>query len=101
MYLCNNMFSSFSTQMMIDGGISLLLDVGLMAAELIMNFWLALMLRDQGLSGHYTAAILLIFAPSVFNALIWFRLSKSYRGSISILFMLAVVFIGFPSPILV
>ena len=82
---------------MIDGSISLLLDVGLMAAELIMNFWLALMLRDQGLSGHYTAAILLIFAPSVFNALIWFRLSKSYRGSISILFMLAVVFIGFPS----
>jgi len=90
-----------NTQMIIDGGISLLLDVGLMAAELIMNFWLALMLRDQGLSGHYTAAILLIFAPSVFNALIWFRLSKSYRGSISILFMLAVVFIGFPSPILV
>ena len=101
MYLCNNFFSSFSTQMIIDGGISLLLDVGLMAAELIMNFWLALMLRDQALSGHYTAAILLIFAPSVFNALIWFRLSKSYRGSISILFMLAVVFIGFPSPILV
>ena len=87
--------------MMVDGGISLLLDVGLMVAELIINFWLALLLRDQGLLGHYTAAILLFFVPSVLNALIWFRLSKSYRGSISILFMLAVVFVGFPSPILV
>jgi len=90
-----------NTQMMIDAGISLLLDVGLMVAELVINFWLAMLLRDQERSGHYTAAILLIFAPSIFNALIWFRLSKSYRGSVSILFMLAVVFIGFPSPLLV
>ncbi len=87
--------------MAIEGIISLVFDVGLMVAELIINFWLALLLRDQGRSGHYTAALLLIFVPSIFNAVLWVRLSKSYKKRIGFLFMLAIVFIGFPSPILV
>lgn len=71
-----------------------------MGLELVVNVWLALLLKDQGQKGQYQAIIILFFVPSVINALVWMKLAKRYKG-IGYIFMLALVFFGCPSPILV
>ena len=80
--------------------ISFILDTLLMFAELILNVWLALELKEQGLMGPYRGIICLIFVPSFVNAVVWFKLAAEYRR-IGFYFMLSILFIGIPSPMFV
>ena len=90
-----------SFQITIEWLFSLLWDLVLIFAEVIIHLWLALVLKDRLLLSQYRAIVILFFVPSLLNAFIWVcGLNKSYPR-IGFNFMLALIFFGFPSPVFV
>ena len=77
--------------------VSLFFDLILLFAEVGVNLWLALMLKDRSYQGFHDGIVTLLFVPSFVNALLWLKLKSRYR-QIGSGFMFVVVFLGFPSP---
>ena len=96
----NTCFVIISFQVAVEWLTSLTFDAILIFAEMVINLWLGLLLKDQGDLGKFQAIIVFFFVPSIVNAIMWVKLSRYYTN-IGFFFIMAVVFFGFPSPLFV
>lgn len=76
---------------------SLIFDVVLLITEAVANLWLANALGQLELISQYRAIIIMLILPSVVNPFVWLGLKSNYK--VSSVFILMLLFVGFPSPL--